>query len=60
MITQQITTDETDMSGKLVITAGPGYLAELNALYIELSGRANVTTDGTVTILPPADPPIVE
>lgn len=48
------------MSGKLVITAEPGYLAELLAVYTELSTRPNVYTNGTITILPPADPPTVE
>jgi len=60
MITQQITQDETNLSGTLTITAEPGYLAELQAVFIELSSRENVVTNGTVTILPPADPPTVD
>lgn len=60
MIRQQITMDQNNMSGKLVITADPGYLAELNTLYLELAQRSNIQTDGEITMLPPADPPIIE
>ena len=60
MIQQQITQDETNMSGKLLVVAEPGYLAELLALFTELSTRQNVTTLGSITMLPPADPPIVD
>jgi len=60
MIQQQITQDENNMSGKLLVIADPGYLSELLALFTELSTRQNVVTLGSVTMLPPADPPTVE
>jgi len=61
MISQQITGREQDMSGELVITAGPGYLAELIALAIELEPRDNMITNGNIIILPPVvDPPAAE
>lgn len=60
MIEQQLTQDQSNMSGKLLVTAQPGYLAELLNLFTELSTRQNVVTLGSITMLPPADPPIVD
>lgn len=41
------------MSGRLVITAAPGSLDELQALAAELSERAEIVTQGKIVILPP-------
>lgn len=60
MITQQLTQDEVNMSGKLIITAPAGYLAELLSVYTELAQRDNVNTDGEVNILPPLPPPVID
>lgn len=57
MLTQQLTGRTEDMSGKLVITAGPAQLPELVSLAEELKLRANITTDGTIEILPSLPPP---
>ena len=51
MITQQLTGDMADMSGRLVITAAPGALAELQSLAAELDLRDNVTTNGPIVIM---------
>jgi len=48
------------MSGKLIITAPAGYLAELLSVYTELAQRDNVNTDGEVNILPPLPPPVID
>ena len=48
------------MAGTLTITAEPGYLAELEAVFTELAGRGNVVTNGTVTVIAEADPPTVD
>jgi hypothetical protein len=60
VITQQLTQDEVNMSGKLIITAPAGYLAELLSVYTELAQRDNVNTDGEVNILPPLPPPVID
>ena len=55
---QQLTQNERDMSGQLVVRAEPGNLAELIALATELQHRPDVVTNGTITQLPPAPPPL--
>ncbi len=50
MITQQLNANPNDMSGKLVITAEPGQLPELQSLAAELQLRDNVNTDGTIQV----------
>lgn len=60
MITQVMSRNEVTMAGTLTITAEPGYLAELEAVFIELSARGNVVTNGTVTVIAEAEPPTVD
>lgn len=57
MITQQLTANTNNMSGRLEITAAAGQLAELQSLAQELKLRPNVTTNGTVEILVQLPPP---
>jgi hypothetical protein len=57
MLRQQLTQDLSDMSGRLVITAGPAALAELIGLADELNLRPNITTDGEIHHLAPVQPP---
>lgn len=58
MLHQQLTA-EADLSGKLVVTAPAGELPALVSLAEELKLRPDVETDGSITVLPPADnPPI--
>lgn len=57
MLSQQLTARTEDMSGKLVITAGPAQLPELQSLAAELKLRANIITDGDIEILTPLPPP---
>lgn len=60
MLDQQIT-QNADGSGKLVITApDQRSFPELVSLANELSIRPGITTEGTITVLPPADPPPIE
>lgn len=51
MLTQQLTGNPSDMSGKLEIVAEPGALAELQGLAEELKLRSNITTNGTIQIV---------
>lgn len=60
MLTQQLTHDQRDMSGKLVITAAPGALAELAGLAQELDLRDNMRTQGEIHILSSEPPPPIE
>lgn len=61
MLRQQLTGDGSNMSGKLVITADSPALPELQSLAEELKLRANMTTEGSITIVvdipqpPPSD-----
>lgn len=57
MLTQQLTGNPNDMSGKLEIVAGPGTLAELQGLAEELKLRSNITTNGTIQIVVPIPEP---
>jgi hypothetical protein len=56
MITQQLTGNPNDMSGRLVITAEPGQLPELQGLAAELKLRPNITTNGTIEIATDPEP----
>lgn len=60
MLSQQLTANMNDLSGTLVVTAGPAALAELQGLAGELALRDNVTTNGNITILKPEPPPVFE
>lgn len=56
MLSQQLTADMTELSGRLVITAGPGALVELQGLAQELGIRQNITTNGNLHLnMPPPD-----
>jgi hypothetical protein len=57
MLRQQLTGDQTTMSGKLVITADSPALPELQSLAEELSLRMNIQTDGSIIIAPPPEQP---
>lgn len=57
MLSQQLTSNLNDMSGRLVITAAAPDLPELIGLAEELKLRANIETNGTITQLPPPQPP---
>jgi hypothetical protein len=58
MLSQQMTSNTSDMSGQLVVTAPGPYLPELQALAVELSQREGMTTNGEIIILgPPEEPP---
>jgi hypothetical protein len=57
MLTQQLTGNSNDMSGKLVITAAAGQLPELQSLAEELKLRANIETHGTIEIVVEHPPP---
>lgn len=57
MLTQQLTANPNDMSGKLVITAGSTALPELQSLAEELKLRENIETNGPVTVVIVQDPP---
>jgi hypothetical protein len=54
---QQITENEGDMSGQLVITAPPGQLAQLRELAADLSEWTNITTHGTIVVAEPMPEP---
>lgn len=60
MLAQQLTSNLRDSSGSLTIAAPAGELADLQALAVELSGRANIRTNGDVTILPTTETPPVD
>jgi hypothetical protein len=59
MLKQQLTGDASDMSGKLIITADSPALPELQSLAEELKLRANIETQGDITIVveSPQPPP---
>lgn len=57
MIEQQLTQNQRNLSGQLVIRARAGYLPELITLATELAARANITTMGEIIQLPSAQPP---
>lgn len=60
MLAQQLISNLRDSSGSLTITAPAGELVALQELAIELSGRANIRTNGDVTVLPTEQPPPME
>lgn len=57
MISQKLEADQNLNSGKLVIVAEPGNLAELMGLHDELKLRMNVNTEGSVITAPPVETP---
>ena len=59
-LSQQMTQNEADMSGRLTVTATAGNLDELRQLASDLAERPGMTSDGTITILPPPTPPPTE
>lgn len=57
MITQQLTVNQGDQSGRLVIDAAAGAAQELIDLAEELDARDNVQTNGTIFNFPDDTPP---
>ena len=61
MLRQQLTGDPAKLSGRLVITADPPALPELQSLAQELALRMNISTDGDIVIAPPPEePPVID
>lgn len=54
---QILTSNQSDMTGQLVITAPAPELQALQDLAVELDARENVVTDGILHQLPPVLPP---
>lgn len=60
MITQQLTVNQPAGFAQLVIRADAEGIQGLADLAEELSEREGITTNGTITYLPPPEPPPME